>query len=74
MDTVLSEDLAILLQGIYPKVVPPYPKDTCSTIFIQPICNSQKLETTQMSLNRRINRRIDTKYVVHLHNGILYTY
>jgi hypothetical protein len=29
--------------------------------------NSQKLEKTQMSLNRRM----DTENVVHLHNGVL---
>jgi hypothetical protein len=34
------------------------------------ICNIQKLETTQMPLNLRI----DTENVVHLHNGILITY
>jgi hypothetical protein len=33
------------------------------------ICDSQKLETTQMSHNRRM----DIEYVVHLHNGILTT-
>jgi hypothetical protein len=31
------------------------------------IYNSQKLETTQMSLNRGM----DTENVVHLHNGVL---
>jgi hypothetical protein len=31
------------------------------------IYNSQKLEITQMSLNRRM----DTENVVHLHNGVL---
>jgi hypothetical protein len=34
------------------------------------IYNSQKLETTQMSLNGRMN----TKNVVHLHNGVLLSY
>ena len=34
------------------------------------ICNIQKLETTQMPLNIRI----DTENVVHLHNGILLSY
>jgi hypothetical protein len=34
------------------------------------IYNSQKLEKTQMSLNRRI----DTENVVHLHNGVLLSY
>ena len=32
--------------------------------------NSQKLERTQMSLNRRM----DTENVVHLHNGVLLSY
>jgi hypothetical protein len=31
------------------------------------IYNSQKMERTQMSLNRRMN----TENVVHLHNGVL---
>jgi hypothetical protein len=34
------------------------------------ICDSQKLETTQMSHDRRM----DTENVVHLHNGILFSY
>jgi hypothetical protein len=34
------------------------------------ICDSQKLETTQMFHNGRM----DTENVVHLHNGILFTY
>jgi hypothetical protein len=35
-------------------------------IYSSLIYNSQKLETTQMSLNRRM----DTEKVVHLHNGV----
>jgi hypothetical protein len=34
------------------------------------IYNSQKLERTQMSLNRGM----DTENVVHLHNGVLLSY
>jgi hypothetical protein len=34
------------------------------------IYNSQKLERTQLSLNRGI----DTENVVHLHNGVLFSY
>jgi hypothetical protein len=34
------------------------------------ICDSQKLKTTQMSYDRRM----DTDNVVHLHNGILLSY
>jgi hypothetical protein len=34
------------------------------------IYNSQKLEKTQMSLNRKM----DTENLVHLHNGVLISY
>jgi hypothetical protein len=34
------------------------------------VCDNQKLETTQMFHNKRL----DTVYVVHLHNGILISY
>ena len=34
------------------------------------VCDSQKIETTQMYHNRRM----DTENVVHLHNGILFIY
>jgi len=34
VDIVLHEDPAIPLLGIYPKDVPTYNKDTCSTMFI----------------------------------------
>jgi hypothetical protein len=60
LDIILPEDLAIPLLGIYPKGVPTGSKNTCSTIFLAAICNSQKLERTQMSLNRRM----DTENVV----------
>jgi hypothetical protein len=33
-------------------------------------CDSQKLETTQMSHNRKM----DTENMVHLHNGVLFNY
>jgi hypothetical protein len=33
---------AILLMGIYPKDAPPYPKDTCSTIFIATLFTKAK--------------------------------
>ena len=49
-----------------PKRCPPWHKGTCSTIMN----DSQKLETTQMSLIKRM----DTENVVHLHNGILLSY
>lgn len=34
------------------------------------ICNSWKLETTQMSLNQKVH----TENVIHLHNEILFGY
>jgi hypothetical protein len=34
LDTVLTEDPAIPLLGIYPKDAPKYNKDTCSSMFI----------------------------------------
>jgi hypothetical protein len=34
LERVLPEEPAIPLLGIYPKDVPPYPKDMCSIMFI----------------------------------------
>ena len=68
MDIVLPEDPAILLLGIYPEDVPTCNKNTYSTMFIAALI--QKLERTQMSLNRGM----DTENVVHLHNGVLLSY
>ena len=62
----LPEDSAIPLLGIYPKDSPPCHRGTCYTVYSSLICDSQKLEITQMSYNRRM----DTENVVHLHNGI----
>jgi hypothetical protein len=70
LDIVLPEDPAIPLLGIYPEDVPTGNKDTCSTVHSSPIYNSQKLERSQMSLNRGM----DTENVIHLHNGVLLSY
>ena len=71
MDLVLLEDPAISLLGIYPEDVPTGKKGTCSTMFIAALFyNSQKLERTQMSLNKGIH----TENVVHLYNGVLLSY
>jgi hypothetical protein len=70
LDIVLPENPAISLLDIYPENVPTCNKDTCSTIFIAAFYNSQKLERTQMSLNRGM----DTENVVHLQNGVLFSY
>ena len=63
MDIVLPEDPAIPFLGIYLEDAPTCTKDTCSTSSL--IYNRQKLERTQMFLNRGMN----TENVVHLHNG-----
>jgi hypothetical protein len=68
LNIVLPEDPAIPLLGIYPEDVPTGKKDTCSTMFTAALfINSQKLERTQIYLNRGM----DTENVVHLHNGVL---
>jgi hypothetical protein len=61
MEIFLPEDRATAFLGIYKKDAPMNNKDTCSTMLIAAFFNSQKLETTQMSHNKRI----DTEYVVH---------
>jgi hypothetical protein len=45
-------------------------KDTCSTMFIAALFINKKLERTQMSLNRGM----DKENMVHLHNGVLLRY
>ena len=67
MNIILPEDPAIPLLGIYPRDTPTYMHQSvhCSSIY-----NSQKLERTQMSFSRWMN----TKIVVHLHNGVLLRY
>jgi hypothetical protein len=63
---------AVPLLGIYLDV-PTGKKDTCSTMFIAAlfiIARNQKPERTQMPLNRGM----DTKNVIHLHNGVLLSY
>jgi hypothetical protein len=67
------EDPAIPLLGIYPDVVTICAKDTCSNMFIAAlfiIYNNQKLERTQVSLNKGM----DTESVVQLHNGVPLSY
>ena len=65
LERFLPEDPAIPLLGIYPEDALRYKKDYvhCSLVY-----NSQELETTQMSLIRRM----DNKNVVHIHNGVLH--
>jgi hypothetical protein len=64
----LPEDPAVLLVVIYPKDAPP-----CYVFYYVQrglVCDSEKLETTQMSHDRRM----DTENVVNLHNGLLLSY
>ena len=70
MDIVLLEDSAKPILAIYPEDVPTGNKDTWSTMFIAALFSRQKLERTQVSLNRGM----DTENVVHLHNGVLLSY
>jgi hypothetical protein len=66
----LPEDPTIPLLGIYPKD-PTMPQGhVFLCVHSGLICDSQKLETIQMSQNRRM----DTVNVAHLHNGILLSY
>jgi hypothetical protein len=65
LENVLPEDPATSLLAIHPKDIPAYNKDTCSTMFIAATF-SQKLETTQIFLNRRIDSEN-----AHLHSRIL---
>jgi hypothetical protein len=66
LGVVLLEDPAIPLLGIYPEDVPTGKKDTCSTYVHSSLIHSQKLERTQMPLNREM----DTENVIHLHNRV----
>jgi hypothetical protein len=65
LEIVLPEDPAILLLGMYPKNTPPYHKDITASFII-----AKCWKKPQMSFNERM----DTKVVVLLHNGILFSY
>jgi hypothetical protein len=71
LDIVLLEDPAIPLLGIYTEDVPTGKKDTCSIMFIAAlfiIARSWKEPRCPL------NRGMDTENVVHLHNGVLFSY
>jgi hypothetical protein len=55
LEIVLPKDPAVPLLGIFPEDSLTCNKDTCSTMFIAVIF--QKLETTQMSLNRGMDTK-----------------
>jgi hypothetical protein len=63
----LYEDTGILLLGIHPKGAPTMPQGhVFHYVHSGLICDSQKLERSQMSLNRKMN----AENVVKLHNRI----
>ena len=70
LETDLLEYPAMPLLGIYPKMLHHATGIHFLYVHSGPYCDSQKLETTQMSHNRKM----DAENVVHLHNGILLSY
>jgi hypothetical protein len=66
----LPEGPAIPLFGIYAKDAHHATGYMFHYVHRGLVCDSQKLETTQISHDRRM----DTENVVHLHNGILLSY
>jgi hypothetical protein len=70
LDIDPPEDPAISLK-IIPKSCPTMPQgQVFHYVYSSLVCDSQKLETTQMFHDRRM----DTENVIHLHNGILLSY
>jgi hypothetical protein len=68
LGTVLSEDPAIPLLGIYPKDATTYNKDTCSTMFIA------ALFVIAGKNPDILKHRNGYRKVIHLHNGVLLSY
>jgi hypothetical protein len=68
LETNLPEDPVIPVLGIYPKDA--LKGHMFHYVHSSLICDNQKLETTKMSHNRRV----DTENVVHLHSRILLSY
>jgi hypothetical protein len=68
---VLPEDPAIPLLGIYPEDIPTSKKDTCSTMFIAALFI---IARSWKEPRFPINRGMDTKNVVHFHNGVLLSF
>jgi hypothetical protein len=67
----LPKGSAVPLLGIYPKDAPTMTQGYMfHYVHRGLVCDSQKLETTQKSHNRKM----DTENVVHLQNGILLSY
>jgi hypothetical protein len=74
LNIILLEDPAIPLLGIYPEEVPTGNKNTCSTVFISQIsalfiiarsCKEPRCPSTEEGIQ---------KNVIHLHNGVLFSY
>ena len=70
LGTSLPEDPAIPLLGIYPEDSQPCNKDTYSTMFIAALFIIARSWIEKVSLNRRV----DAKNVVYLHNGVLFSH
>ena len=68
MDIVLPEDPAIPFLGIYLEDAPTCTKDTCSTSSL--IYNRQKLERTQMFLNRGMDTDNMAIYTMEYYSAI----
>jgi hypothetical protein len=66
----VTKNPAIPLMGKNSKDAPTYNKDICSMFIAALFIMARSLERIQMSCNRGM----DTENVVHLHNGILFSY
>ena len=65
-----TEDQALYHSWEYTQKIPTMPPGHVFHCVLSGLFDNQKLETTPMSHNRRM----DTENVVHLHNGILLSY
>lgn len=70
LDVSTKSTKPIPLLGIFPKISTSYYRENCPSIFTGVLTNSQEMESTWTSFNRRI----DHEKVVHLQNGILFNF
>jgi hypothetical protein len=66
LESVLPEDIDILVLGIYPKDAPGY--HMCSTVFIATIFIIAR------KWSNHLNLRMHTENMVHLYNKMLFRY
>jgi hypothetical protein len=75
LEIYTPQDPAIPLLGIYPRDVPSYQKALAYYVHNGFIYNNQKLETTQMSLNKRMEKELwyiyTTEYYSAVKNNII---